>query len=180
MSDDAFPLRAIWMSEPSVSADDVMSAVERGLIRGPGRPSAGTTNPHRRSHRGRASDPRADLGHRVWRDAADSRRVRVDGSGMRAPHRRRVGLSGMVTPGPARTSRRPLAAAKDCIHAGASNPADENRPAMVVTGIHRGGTHRCLAVPASKHVPAPSPCASSRWPPGSLPHYVRVHFCEVQ
>lgn len=31
MSDDAFPLRAVWMSDPSVSGDDVMSAVDRVL-----------------------------------------------------------------------------------------------------------------------------------------------------
>ena len=31
MSDDAFPLRAVWMSDQSVSADDVMSAVGRVL-----------------------------------------------------------------------------------------------------------------------------------------------------
>ena len=180
MSDDAFPLRAVWMSEPPVSADDVMSAVERGTRQGPGRPSAGTTGPHRRSHRGRASDPRADLGRRVWRDAADSRRVRVDGSGMRAHHRRRVGLSGMVTPGPARTSRRPLAAANDRVHAGAPNPADENRPTMVGTYIHRGGTHRCLAVPRTNTCRRPRPV---RRHGGRLDHCRTtcvVHFCEAQ
>jgi hypothetical protein len=31
MSDDEFSLRAAWMSDPSVSADELMSAVDRVL-----------------------------------------------------------------------------------------------------------------------------------------------------